>query len=193
MVAYSVPAACSIAAQLRSCLQTGGSGAIGSFPRFATGAFGPLARFSGDWGLESKYIPPSEYLGMDAIRRSKCSAAPGTIPNVLCVGDDPMLNGTRAAVLRSMGMNVQQTDSSHAARLLQRDRFDLVVVCWSVVESEVERLCHAVEHCVPAPSVLRVNGLAGPENAPTECYDAVDGTNPKSLIAQVTKLLEIQP
>jgi DNA-binding response OmpR family regulator len=83
--------------------------------------------------------------------------AAGLKPKILCVGRDPSLNRTRQLVLeRQFEVRVAQS-VTEAFALLSGQRFDLVLLCYSLSDEECRSAADFV-HGLPSP--IRILALA---------------------------------
>jgi hypothetical protein len=75
-------------------------------------------------------------------------------PELLCVGRDTMLNRTRRLILgRCFEVKVAYTQAE-AIALLMGQRFDLVLLCYSLSEEECRALIEAVHGQSSPPKIL---------------------------------------
>lgn len=110
--------------------------------------------------------------------------------SILAVGQDSRLLATRAEVLRQTGADVVQAGSSGAVELLEKMRFDVVVLCHTVNAKEAEAIGWAAHRPDYAAPVLQVLPIAK-QNASSEAgiADAMAESDPAQLVAKVVALL----
>jgi CheY-like chemotaxis protein len=71
-------------------------------------------------------------------------------PELLCAGRDAMLNRTRRMILEKCFSVKVATTEAEATALLQGQRFDLVLLCYSLPDEECRRIV-GVTHSLPSP------------------------------------------
>jgi CheY-like chemotaxis protein len=113
---------------------------------------------------------------------------------ILLAGSDLHLLETRAAVLSKTGAVVAWCSADDAHEFLDREKFDLLVLCHSLSQSEIETLKDRVHREFPEMKILlvasyfdenaiRQNGQGGVMIRP----------DPERLVTQVKELLESVP
>jgi len=82
----------------------------------------------------------------------------GGKPELLCVGHDPILNRTRRLVLEKCFEVALAHTVPEAIALLSRQRFDLVLLCYSLTDEECRKAVEFI-HSLSAPA--KILALAG--------------------------------
>ncbi|WP_353071655.1 hypothetical protein [Tunturiibacter gelidiferens] len=112
------------------------------------------------------------------------------MPKILLVGQDVRLLGTRAAVLRKTRAEVNYCLGSQAVGRVKSERPDLVVLCHSLLEGEVESIADDIRKCCKTTKVLMVLSEAGTEFPLQDGkFDAICLSRPDRLIACAKGLL----
>ena len=113
---------------------------------------------------------------------------------ILLAGSDSRLLETRAAVLLKTGAAVIHRDASGALGILDREAFDLVVLCHSLMESEVTLIVEKIRQKIPAAKTLMVTSdVDRYERRPDSHVDATSIPEPGRLIARAKELLQESP
>jgi CheY-like chemotaxis protein len=109
---------------------------------------------------------------------------------LLLVGEDELLQQTRAAVLRTVGANVTCSDPDSALSIQQGLECDLVVLCHSLPEQLAATIAKTIRSRWPATRILLVTSSRiweAAEAIPT--VDAVSSPDPEHLIERTIELL----
>jgi len=110
---------------------------------------------------------------------------------ILLAGSDSRLLATRAAVLSKTGSAVTCHNAIETLRILDREAFDLVVLCHSLMESEVILIVEKIRQKLPAAKTLMVTSDVDQyERRPDGHVDATSVPEPGRLIARVKELLQ---
>jgi CheY-like chemotaxis protein len=117
-----------------------------------------------------------------------------TMPKILLVGQDFRLLATRAAVLAKTHANVVCCSAIEALKILDGERFDLVVLCHSLTESEVARVTETVHRRWAATRILLVVSNVAQERLYKGVdFDATSLPDPDRLIGRTAELLQDLP
>jgi hypothetical protein len=81
--------------------------------------------------------------------------------SILCVGDEPALNRSRAAVLRTTGCDVTESGSSGALLLLHTHPFDMVLLCHTVPAETFANITNAAKHLAKPPQIVVIDSPFG--------------------------------
>lgn len=114
------------------------------------------------------------------------------MPKILLVGQDFRLLVTRAAVLAKTHASVVSFSAVEALKVLDGERFDLVVLCHSLTEKEVAEVTETVHRQWAGTRVLLVVSSIAQERS----YKGVDATSlpdPDRLIGCTAELLQGLP
>jgi CheY-like chemotaxis protein len=113
---------------------------------------------------------------------------------ILVAGQDARLLATRAEVLKKTGADVVSCTASEALKLLESETVDLVVLCHSLSEEEVERIAHKAHERGQRTRVLVVVPEVSRERLHRDAtFDATTLSDPTRLIARATELLQGLP
>jgi DNA-binding response OmpR family regulator len=113
------------------------------------------------------------------------------MPRILLAGSDSRLLATRAAVLSKTGAAVLYHDPTQALKILDREAFDLVVLCHSLLEGDVALIVAKVHQKTPHTKILMVTSEL--ERYETRINSNVDATSipePGHLVARAKELLQ---
>ncbi|HEY2468255.1 MAG TPA: hypothetical protein VGI45_10530 [Terracidiphilus sp.] len=111
---------------------------------------------------------------------------------ILCIGNDPNILTSRASVLRTTGAEVTATSDKTAFEFIEHERFDLIVVGYSLSEDMARRVYEAAKARIPTPAVLRLRSPLDDLRPQAEQYsDAVANTNPATLVHAAAQLLGV--
>jgi CheY-like chemotaxis protein len=116
------------------------------------------------------------------------------VPKILLIGDDFRLLATRAALLTKTGASTVCCNPAEMQKDLERESFDLVVLCHSLSEEDAHRAATFVRQRWPAAKVFLIESSVPLDKT----FDgvALDGTissTPSTLLAQTVKLLASLP
>lgn len=99
---------------------------------------------------------------------------------------------TRAAVLSKTGAAVVHHNAIETLNVLDREAFDLVVLCHSLHEDEVAVIVDKVHQKIPGTKILMVTSdLDGYEMPRHSQVDATSNPEPARLVARVRELLQV--
>jgi DNA-binding response OmpR family regulator len=111
---------------------------------------------------------------------------------ILLAGNDSRLQETRAAVLLRTGAAVIHRNTQGTLDILDRETFDLVVLCHSLLEADVTAIVEKIHRKIPGAKILMViSSLDQYETHPDRKVDATSVTDPGHLVAQTKELLEV--
>jgi DNA-binding response OmpR family regulator len=111
---------------------------------------------------------------------------------ILLAGSDCRLLATRAAVLSKTGATVTYHNATTTLELLDREAFDLVVLCHSLLSGEVAQIVDKVHQKVPGTKILMVTSNLDQYDIHTNGYvDATSVPEPAHLVACVKDLLHV--
>jgi CheY-like chemotaxis protein len=111
---------------------------------------------------------------------------------ILLAGSDSRLLVTRAAVLSKTGAAVVHRNTMETLNILDRETFDLVVLCHSLPESDVAVIVDKVHRKIPRARILMVtSGLEGYRVHKESEIDATSISEPKRLVALAKELLQV--
>jgi DNA-binding NarL/FixJ family response regulator len=109
---------------------------------------------------------------------------------VLLVGEDELLQQTRAAVLRRTGAGAVCSTASSALSVQQDCQCDVVILCHSLPESLSATLARTIHSRWPKTRILQVTSARLWETAVGETgADAVSSSDPEQLILHTADLL----
>lgn len=109
---------------------------------------------------------------------------------ILLAGNDSKLLATRAAVLAQTHANVTCCIALEALEALDRESFDLVVLCHSLTPSQAAAITERVHQRQPKISVLLVASGVSPELLSSGIpFDATCSCEPNHLVARTSELL----
>lgn len=109
---------------------------------------------------------------------------------ILLVGSDSRLLETRAAVLAKTGAEVISRNSRETLEILDRDAFDLVILCHSLAEPDAALIVAKVHEKSPATKILMVTSNLDMYGMRRDGeVDATSLPEPGRLIALASQLL----
>lgn len=108
---------------------------------------------------------------------------------ILIVGDDFRLLATRAAVLAKTGASTVCCSAAEMLRDLEREDFELVVLCHSLSERDTHQVTTTTRRWWPQAQIVMVLSNTESENHPCEECDAVVPPDPNMLLRRVAALL----
>jgi hypothetical protein len=110
---------------------------------------------------------------------------------VLLVGEDDLLLQTRAAVLRSAGVDTVCSSASAAITIQENRQCPLAILCHSLPEYLCTALSQIIHTRWPETLVLRVASTRAWEQADGDGeFDAVTPPDPEHLIQRTVELLQ---
>jgi CheY-like chemotaxis protein len=111
---------------------------------------------------------------------------------ILLAGCDARLLATRAAVLLKTGAVVVHQDTPGTLNILDRETFDLVVLCHSLPEEDVAVIVDNVHQKIPGAKILMVtSALDGYRVQADSKIDATSIPEPGHLVALAKELLQV--
>jgi ribosomal silencing factor RsfS len=111
---------------------------------------------------------------------------------ILLAGSDCRLLATRAAVLAKTGGDVVHLNTTETINILDREAFDLVVLCHSLQREDVAVIVDKVHQKIPGAKILMVtSALDGYELYPNTKIDATSIPEPGHLVALAKELLQV--
>jgi len=111
---------------------------------------------------------------------------------ILLAGSDSRLLATRAAVLLKTGAAVVYRDTMGTLGILDREAFDLVVLCHTLPEEDVAVIVDKVHQKIPGAKILMVtSALDGYEMYANSKIDATSIPEPGHLVALAKELLQV--
>jgi hypothetical protein len=111
---------------------------------------------------------------------------------ILLAGSDSRLLATRAAVLAKTGADVVHRNTMEAINILDREAFELVVLCHSLQQEDVAVIVDKVHQKIPGAKILLVtSALDGYELYPDTKIDATSIPEPGHLVALAKELLQV--
>jgi ribosomal silencing factor RsfS len=111
---------------------------------------------------------------------------------ILLAGSDCRLLATRAAVLAKTGGDVVHLNTTETINILDREAFDLVVLCHSLKREDVAVIVDKVHQKIPGAKILMVtSALDGYELYPNTKIDATSIPEPGHLVALAKELLQV--
>jgi DNA-binding response OmpR family regulator len=111
---------------------------------------------------------------------------------ILLAGSDSRLLMTRAAVLSKTGAAVSYHNAMQTIEILDREAFDLVVLCHSLPEPDVAMIVDKVHQKIPGTKVLMVTSeLDRYERSRDSKVDATSLPEPGHLVARAKELLQV--
>jgi DNA-binding response OmpR family regulator len=112
------------------------------------------------------------------------------MPRILLAGSDCRLLATRAAVLSKTGAAVVYHNAIETLEVLDREAFDLVVLCHSLLEVDVALIVDKVHQKSPDTRILMVTSdLDRYERQRDNHVDATSIAEPARLVALTKELL----
>jgi DNA-binding response OmpR family regulator len=109
---------------------------------------------------------------------------------ILLAGSDSRLLATRAAVLLKTGAVVVYRDTMGTLGILDREAFDLVVLCHSLPETDVAEIVDKVHRKIPGTKILMVTSALDGMYANNK-VDATSIPEPGHLVACAIELLQV--
>jgi DNA-binding response OmpR family regulator len=110
---------------------------------------------------------------------------------VLLVGEDDLLLRTRAAVLRTIGVEVAITNASAALEVQAARACDLLLLCHSVPEEVAAVIAAIFRARWQATPILRITSLRSWGSSQTDGLDAITSAEPDRLVKRTAELLHI--
>lgn len=112
---------------------------------------------------------------------------------ILSVGDDPDLLSTRAELLRLTGAEVVKCRGRDAAKTLETESFDLVVLCHTLSEQEARDVVGVVERRGGITKILQTTpfGTVSGSTFRVKVDDVVSAV-PELLVQRAARLLGLQ-
>ena len=110
---------------------------------------------------------------------------------ILLIGDDESLLATRAEVLKRTGAYIACASAKQAKPLLERELFDVLVLCHSLSERISGDLCDFAHRRWPEIKILVVSAVG--VEYPMAGTDLTSRAEPGRLIEQTKHLLERLP
>jgi DNA-binding response OmpR family regulator len=111
---------------------------------------------------------------------------------ILLSGSDSRLLATRAAVLSKTGAAVVFHNAIETLEVLNRDRFDLVVLCHSLTQAQLAVIVDKVHQKIPGTKILMVTSdLDRYDLNEDGKVDATSIPEPAQLVARVKELLQV--
>ncbi len=111
---------------------------------------------------------------------------------ILLAGCDSRLLATRAAVLSKTGAAVVYRNTMETLSILDRETFDLVVLCHTLPEDDVAVIVDKVHQKIPGAKILMVtSALDGYGMYASSKIDATSMPEPGHLVALAKELLQV--
>jgi flavorubredoxin len=111
---------------------------------------------------------------------------------ILLAGSDSRLLATRAAVLLKTGAAVVYRDTMGTLGILDREVFDLVVLCHTLAEEDVAVIVDKVRQKIPGAKILMVtSAFDGYGMYANSKIDATSIPEPGHLVALAKELLQV--
>jgi DNA-binding response OmpR family regulator len=132
-------------------------------------------------------------LHLHQLLRDRIGAEGSHMYALLLVGEDPMVQWTRAAVLRKTGADIYCANSASALEVQTARMCDVVVLCHSLRSDLVDWLAERIRAGWPEAGILLVtrDRLAG-EVEKNRTVDVISPYDPERLIARTMGLLRRQ-
>jgi len=112
------------------------------------------------------------------------------MPKILLVGQDSRLLETRAAVLAKIQATVVCQEPAESLEILEREIFDLVVLCHSLTEKQIGEIAGVVRRRLPKAKILLVVSNLSQERFYKGIeFDATSSPEPNRLIRRTSELL----
>lgn len=109
---------------------------------------------------------------------------------VLLIGEDELLLQTRAAVLRTIGLETVCTNTSMVLPLLASRHCDLVVLCHSVPRHVCETLSQIIRSRWPGTPLLLMSALRIWEQVEdSQIVDSISSPDPEVFIRRTIELV----
>jgi DNA-binding response OmpR family regulator len=116
------------------------------------------------------------------------------MPKILLAGEDLRLLGTRAAVLGKTGAEVACCSALEARNILERECFDLVVLCHTLTDIESAELTGIIHRRWPDARILTVVSDVAQERLYRGVeFEATISSDPSRLIHRASELLQGLP
>lgn len=113
---------------------------------------------------------------------------------ILLVGNDLRLLMTRSAVLARTAATIVYCDAIEAARILENEKFNLVVLCHSLTEEQTSKIREIIHRKLPTAMVLRLVFDSSLEIARGSTpFDVTSSTDPERLLHRAAELLRQTP
>jgi DNA-binding NtrC family response regulator len=111
---------------------------------------------------------------------------------ILLAGSDFRLLETRAAVLAKTGAEVISRNAKETLRILDREKFDLVILCHSLPEPDAALIVAKIHEKRPGTKILMVaSNLDMYGMRPDGDVDATSLPEPGHLVALASQLLKV--
>jgi CheY-like chemotaxis protein len=108
---------------------------------------------------------------------------------ILSIGEDEFLLETRAAVLRGTGADILCSDVASALSLLDKQIFDLVILCHSIPAHVCETLVQIIRKNWPVTRILQVSAVREWEQGEATPGVDISSAEPERLIDRTVELL----
>ena len=109
---------------------------------------------------------------------------------VLLVGEDELLLHTRAAVLRTIGLETLCADSSSAVSVLTNRHCDLVVFCHSLPRHVCETIVPIIRSRWPGTRLLLISpGRSWEQSEDAGIVDAITSPDPESFLRRTVEMV----
>lgn len=115
-------------------------------------------------------------------------------PQLLYIGNEPMLSKASAELLKRVGYKVRTTNPWHAMNAIREGSYVAVVLCATLSCQEAEAIVQAVTEIRPGTPIVSIHlGLLGDAPNPRSAIvvDALNG--PQALISAVEAVTRVQP
>jgi DNA-binding response OmpR family regulator len=113
---------------------------------------------------------------------------------ILLVGEDELLQQTRAAVLRTTGAETISVPASRALEIQEERQCDVVILCHSLTPGLCATLAGTIRLRWPNTRVLLVSSTSVWEHADAHgAVDAVTSADPERLVLRTVELLGHRP
>jgi len=114
------------------------------------------------------------------------------MPVILLVGDDPILQQTRAAVLRTIGVETVLVDSASAIAAQSERLFALLLLCHSVPEDAAVAIVKTLRARGALTPILRISPMRNWDSSQDDGFDSVISAEPDRLLRRTAELLGIR-
>ena len=108
---------------------------------------------------------------------------------ILLAGSDYRLLATRSAVLARIGASVVSCDALEAMKALEREKFDLVVLCHSLTEKQATEITQVVRRSSKAKILMIVSDVSRERFYGSLEFDATSSPDPDRLVHRTAELL----
>lgn len=116
------------------------------------------------------------------------------MPKILLIGDDFRLLATRAALLTKTGASTVCCNPAEMQKDLERESFDLVVLCHSLSEADAQKAATFVRQRWPAAKVFLIESSVSLDKTfEGVALDGMISSTPSTLVAQTVELLASLP